>query len=64
MFELDLDIDFEAPEAVVEVLRTAADRYRDARYLKEREVRKMWLRFALILERAAAACDRTLERVA
>jgi hypothetical protein len=63
MYDLDLDIDFDSPDALVEVLRTAADRYRDARYLKQKEVRRMWLRIAQIIERAAAACDRTLERM-
>jgi hypothetical protein len=64
MSDLDLDIDFDAPDAVAEVLRMTADRYRQAIYeCEENEATvPVWRRFARILERAARACDRIVKR--
>ena len=62
MSDFDLDIDLDVPDAVPETLRTAADRYREAEAEIDGDAGKVWHRFGKILERAAEACDRAIER--
>jgi hypothetical protein len=59
----DFDLDTDAPTAVADVLRIAAERYREAvDECEESTEGPVWCRFARIMERAARACDRTVKR--
>jgi hypothetical protein len=61
----DLDLDVDAPDKVVPVLRRAAEKYHDSAVeleaaWQEKSAGRPWTKIARILERAAASIERTV----
>jgi hypothetical protein len=57
------DLNCEEPEQVAQVLRYVADQYRQSAAdleanWQDKNAGKCWIKFAAILERAAASCDK------
>ena len=66
-FNTSCDLDQATPEAIPQVLRTAAQRFAEAQCelsaaWGDPQAGRIWARFAKIMERAAASCEREIAK--
>jgi hypothetical protein len=64
---MDTDLDIDVPEKLAPVLRKAADTYRESygelqSAWQDKAAGRIWDRFAVILERAAEACECAMKK--
>jgi hypothetical protein len=64
---MSLDLDVDAPEKVPQVLRRAADKFRESTdelqsAWQDEHAGKVWTAIATILDRAASACEKAIEK--
>jgi hypothetical protein len=63
---MSLDLDVDSPEKVPQVLRRAADRFRESTgelqsAWQDEHAGKVWTAIATILDRAASSCEKAIE---
>jgi len=64
---MNLDLDVESPVQVPQVLRQAADRFRESAdelqsAWQDQHAGKVWTAIATILDRAASSCEKAIEK--
>jgi hypothetical protein len=64
---MNLDLDVVCPEKVPQILRQAADRFRESTddlqsAWQDQHAGKVWTAIATILDRAASSCEKAIEK--